>query len=243
MTQHLKVVIVDDDSLQLDYMQSMLKEVSQQLGVTIEVDQYTSAQAFLFELEDHLDWQIAFLDIEMPDLNGMQVAKIIREKELQLALVFATGFAEYAIEGYEVSALAYLLKPIKFEKVYNVIENFLNSQPEEEKSLIIESEGTQVRILLSELIYVEVIQRELAIVTTKGRYSLRQSLSAFQSRLDERFVQTHRAFVVNLAFVSHILKQDVLLVNDEKIPLSRRQVKATQMAFIDYYKEKVFYNE
>lgn len=239
MSQYLSVVIVDDDPIQLDYMESLLQEIGQQLKVAIKVDQYTHGKAFLFDLEDRLDWQIAFLDIEMPELNGMEVARIIREKDLQLSLVFATGFAEYAIEGYEVKALAYLLKPIKIEKVKRVIESFLHSQPEEEKSIVIETEGTQVRILLNELIYLEVKQRELEIVTTNASYLIRQPLSTFQNQLDHRFVQTHRSCVVNLDFVSHILKQDVLLLNGVKVPLSRRQVKTIQTAFIDYHKQKV----
>ncbi|UUX34246.1 LytR/AlgR family response regulator transcription factor [Fundicoccus culcitae] len=242
MTEHLKVVIVDDEQRQLDHMQNLLNQSAKQLKITIDIDQYTSGEAFLFALEDHLDWQIAFLDIEMKAVNGMEVAKIIREKAPQLALVFATGYAEYAIEGYEVQALAYLLKPIKVEKVQVVIERFLAIQPEEEPSIIIESQGKHVRLLLNQIVYVEANQRELSIITNEESYSIKQSLTEFSKSLDHRFIQTHRSYIVNLQYVNQILTQDITLTNGMCIPLSRRKAKTVQKAFIDYYKGSVFYN-
>ena len=137
MTQRIEIVLVDDEQLQLDYMQKLVQQAAASLAIQIEVHQFLSGEAFLFALEDHPNWQLAFLDIEMAELNGMEVAHIVREKAPDLELVFATAFAEYAIEGYEVQALDYLLKTISLEKVTLVLTRFLEVQPTEAIYIIV----------------------------------------------------------------------------------------------------------
>ena len=131
MKQAIEIVLVDDEQLQLDYMEKLIRQAAESLKIEINMSQYLSGEAFLFALEDNPTWNLAFLDIEMAELNGMEVARIVRENAPQLELVFATAYAEYAIEGYEVQALDYLLKPINLEKITRVLTRYLEEQPRE----------------------------------------------------------------------------------------------------------------
>lgn len=239
----IKIVLVDDEQIQLTYMTQLLNQAAEQIGLTLHVDTYLSGEAFLFALEDHLDWELAFLDIEMAQLNGMSVAKKLREHAPQMALVFATAFAEYAVEGYEVQALDYLLKPIKLEKIVKVLERFITIRPEETKYLILEVAGEQVRFDLSEIVFLEANKRDILVHTQTDSFTSRISLAEVSDIIDERFVQTHRSYYVNLEFITHLLKQAVQLSTGESIPLSRRQAKQTQSAFIEYYRKSVFYDD
>lgn len=243
MKHTIEIVLVDDEQLQLDYMQKLIEQTAESLEIKIEISQYLSGEAFLFALEDHPTWNLAFLDIEMEELNGMQVAKILRKKSPQLELVFATAYAEYAIEGYEVQALDYLLKPINQQKITRVLKRYLEEQPEDTAYLIAEVEGQTTRLNLEDIIYVEANMGEVLVVLVDQKLPLKMTLLEFQDLLDERFVATHRSYLVNLQYISRLLKKDVALSNGEKIPLSRRRAKEVQSDFIDYYKGSVFYGE
>lgn len=243
MKHTIEIVLVDDEQLQLDYMQKLIEQAAESLEIKIEISQYLSGEAFLFALEDHPTWNLAFLDIEMEELNGMQVARILREKSPQLELVFATAYAEYAIEGYEVQALDYLLKPINQQKITRVLKRYLEEQPEDTAYLIAEVEGQTTRLNLEDILYVEANMGEVLVVLVDQKLPLKMTLLEFQDLLDERFVATHRSYLVNLQYISRLLKKDVALSNGEKIPLSRRRAKEVQSDFIDYYKGSVFYGE
>lgn len=243
LSNQIKIVLVDDEQLQLDYMERMIKKAGDRLGIEIEIYQYLSGEAFLFALEDYPTWELAFLDIEMEGINGMEVARNIRKKAPQLELVFATAYAEYAVEGYEVQALDYLLKPINLEKITRVLERFLEKQPVEAAYTLVEVDGEATRLNLDHIIYSEANMGEITVVLEKETLNLKMGLAEFEKQLDERFVSPHRSYLVNLQFVSRLLKKDVQLTNGEVIPLSRRRTKDIQKAFIDFYKGTVFYIE
>lgn len=243
MSKPIEIVLVDDEQLQLDYMQKLIEQAAESLGIEISMHQYRSGEAFLFALADHPTWNLAFLDIEMAELNGMEVARIVREKELDLELVFATAYAEYAIEGYEVQALDYLLKPINIDKIKRVLKRYIEEQPEEESYIIVDFEGQPSRLNLDEIIYAEANAGEVIVILDNKSFNLKMSLTEIEKQLDDRFVAPHRSYLVNLQHVSRLLKKDVVLNNREMIPLSRRRAKDVQAAFINYYKGSVFYDE
>lgn len=243
MVNRIEIVLVDDEQLQLDYMEKLVKQAADALEMEVDIHQYLSGEAFLFALEDHPTWNLAFLDIEMKEINGMEVARILREKAPQLELVFATAYAEYAIEGYQVQALDYLLKPINLEKVTRVLKRYVDEQPEDAAYTIVDVEGEAMRINLDEMVYVEANRGEVTVVLTDQSFNLKISLSEFEKQLDDCFVSPHRSYLVNLQFVSRLLKKDVQLSTGEAVPMSRRRAKDIQKAFIDFYKGPVFYND
>lgn len=243
MSKPIDIVLVDDEQLQLDYMQKLIEQAADSLKIEIAIHQYLSGEAFLFALEDYPAWNLAFLDIEMAKLNGMEVARIVREKALDLELVFATAYAEYAIEGYEVQALDYLLKPINVEKITRVLTRYLEELPEEAAYIIVDVAGQPSRLNLDDVIYVEADGGEVMVVLEEKTLSIKMSLTEFEKLLDDRFVSTHRSYLVNLQYVSRLLKKDVALHNGDMIPLSRRRAKDVQSAFIAHYKGSVFYGD
>lgn len=243
LSKKIEVVLVDDEQLQLDYMENLMGQAAKRLDIEVELHQYLSGEAFLFALADHPTWDLAFLDVEMEALNGMEVARIVREKAPQLSLVFATAYAEYAVEGYEVQALDYLLKPIDLDKVERVLTRFLKEQPEESVYIIVEIDGESARLNLEDVLYAEANKREVIVYLTGETAHINMSLSEFIELVDERFVSTHRSYLVNLDHVSRLLKKDVELSNGEEIPLSRRRAKDVQTAFIAHYRGSVFYDD
>lgn len=244
MTQRMvSIVIVDDDELQQAHMRQLVNDATQQLDININLTIFPSSEALLFAMEDHPEWELVFLDIEMGGMNGMEAARQIRQHNSDIQLVFATGYAEYAVEGYGVQALDYLLKPITSSTIERVLERFLNLQVEPETYVIFNVSGDPKRVNLSEILYLEALQGQVLVHLSGDVLTLNESLSQVTRQLNDRFIPVHRSYWVNLEAVDQLLKQDVLLTNGNKIPMSRRQSKDVQQAFIEFYRGKVFYHE
>lgn len=238
----LKIAIVDDEVIQRQLMVQLIQEACQDLTMKPTIYNYPSGEAFLFDLEDHGDFDLVFLDIQMGQLTGMEVAYKIRQHSQAIHIVFATAYPEYAIEGYQVSALDYLLKPISKDNIIKVLSKHRNIQPYQAKYIFIEDlEGNQHSIDLNDLISVEVQGRDLILETHQGNHYSRGGLKAIREDLDDRFASPHRSYLVNLRHVDTISKDQVLLSNKTAVPLSRRKAKDFQAQFVNYYKQEVYY--
>ena len=110
-----RIAICEDEKVILEYESSLVKEWGEARGCALELYEYVSAEQFLFESEDKAPYDVLIFDIQMKGLNGMELAKKLRARGCDSALIFVTGVKDYAIEGYEVGAVRYILKPVKAE--------------------------------------------------------------------------------------------------------------------------------
>lgn len=244
MSRIINIVLVDDEQIQLDFMYTLIKQMAEKQNTLVQIDQYKNGESFLFALDDHPNWDLAFLDIEMEELSGMDVAHVIRKKAPHMSVAFATAYAEYAVDGYKVQALDYLLKPIKEADIERVLNRYLNLKPQQEKVLILETDNELQRISMNDIIFIEARGREVMITLENDILKIKKSLIEMTGLLDEnQFIKTHRSYLVNLQHVTQLLKTDVELDNGELIPISRRLAKDVQTSFINFYKETVFYDE
>ena len=109
----LHIALCEDESVVLEYECSLVKKWADQKKIAVGVDSYVSAEQFLFQSEDKADYDILIFDIQMKNMNGMELAKTLRKRGCNSSLIFVTGVKDYAIEGYEIGAVRYLLKPVK----------------------------------------------------------------------------------------------------------------------------------
>ncbi|WP_208559196.1 LytR/AlgR family response regulator transcription factor [Marinilactibacillus kalidii] len=243
MTEKLTIAIVDDETIQIESMKSLIKRSAETLNLSVELLEFSSGEAFLFELEDHKAIDIVFLDIEMNQLDGLDVAKKIRETEQGLTIVFATAFAEYAVQGYDVQAMDYLLKPIHVDKIERVLTRHLEKKPAIKESIMIESNGERIKLFLENILFIEVNRRECTIHLKEQIVTTNQTLKEISEKLTDDFIQTHRSYIVHVKYIDRLLKTDIKLSNGENIPLSRRLAKVVQEKFVDFNKGGVFYHE
>lgn len=243
MADHIKIAIVDDEDIQVDTMTSLVKEAAAGLSLSVSLIDFSSGEAFLFALEDHPDLDMVFLDIEMNQTDGLKVAKRIRQTDKDLTIVFATAFAEYAVQGYDVQALDYLLKPIELDKVKRVLKRHLDRQPAVVEKVTLESQGEVVKLALDDILYVEVNRRECEIHTLNGPVTVSRTLKELSEELSDDFIQTHRSYLVNVSHMNRLLKTDIELSNGAVVPVSRRLVKQVQERFVAHNKGAVFYDD
>lgn len=226
-----KIAICDDESSVIEYVSSIVSNWETKYGHTIVLRTFSSAESFLFSYEDENDYDILLLDIEMGEMDGVSLAKAIRKKNETVQIVFITGYSEYIAEGYEVAALHYLMKPVKPEKLFEVLNRATEKLEKNERMLTLSLSGEMVRIPLHEIAYIDVNGN---YVTLHGKedYTAKKTLGEIQKELDERFFKVGRSSIVNLNMVQRVTKTDCYLSNGTSLPLPRGAYESLNRAII-----------
>ncbi len=216
-----KIAICDDINADRQYVLEMVNRWAASAGHAVHSDTFTSAESFLFRYADESDYDILLLDIEMGEMNGVDLAKNIRKINDSVQIVFITGFPDFIAEGYEVSALHYLMKPVSEEKLHAVLDKAASNLAKAEKRLCVTFDRQTDYIPLSKITYIEAQKQYIMIYTDGKAYRMKSSLADAERQLDEYFFKCQRSFVVNLRYVKRIKSDCVVLKNDEEIPISR----------------------
>ena len=204
----------------------------------MKIDKYQSSESFLFEWTDYNKYDIVFFDIKMKKVSGIELSNLVREKNKVVDIVFVTGMIEYALHGYKVSAMQYLLKPIKQDDIYSCLNKVLeriDSTDESSKFMIIKTPKKSMKLNYDEIYYFEMFSPNIVIHTIKEEIALRKKISEIEKELkSSSFIRCHRSYIVNLKYVKSISKKTIILENEVNIPLSRNKYKEVNDYFINY---------
>lgn len=159
----IQIAICDDNDVDRNYVYQLTEKWAETKCLPISTKLFSSAEAFLFEYEENKTYDLLLLDIEMAKMDGVSMAKHIRQTNEAIQIIFITGYSDYILEGYEVQALHYLLKPLKEEKLFQILDRALAKIKTNEKPLLIEQNSGMVRIPLYEIAYLEVNQNYVTI--------------------------------------------------------------------------------
>lgn len=232
-----RVALVDDEDTQLQLLKKMLKTYGDQQNIDFQFLTFESAEAFLFHFEEDKAFDLLILDIEMGEMNGMELARHLRAHNHDIRLLFVTGYTEYIGQGYEVSAMDYVLKPVDKNKFFQVLDRFKKISPEKNTYVFVETVDGMSRLSLNDILYLEANKHQTILATMEGVIETKESFSHFESSLPtDKFVKTHRSYLVNLAHVKRVARQDVIMDDETIVPIARRKIKNVNQAFIDYYK-------
>ena len=133
----MRFAIVDDNELDIENVKNKVKEWGECRGIDTTFWEFDSAEAFLFSYEDVKNYDILLLDIEMKDMDGVEMAKRIRKVDSDVVIIFITGYSDYILDGYDVGALNYLMKPLDKEKFFRVLDTALTKLESNSKSIIL----------------------------------------------------------------------------------------------------------
>lgn len=228
-----KIAICDDETSVIEYVSSIVTEWETESGHRVVLRSFSSAESFLFSYEDENDYDILLLDIEMGKMDGVSLAKAIRKKNETVQIVFITGYSEYIAEGYEVAALHYLMKPVKPEKLFEVLNRATEKLEKNERMLTLSLSGEMVRIPLHEIAYIDVNGNYITLHGKKD-YTVKKTLGDIQKELDERFFKVGRSCIVNLNMVQRVTKTDCYLSNGSSLPLPRGAYESLNRAIISF---------
>ncbi len=227
-----RFAICDDDLQYTQYLEQLAAQWARQAGVEADTERFPSAEAFLFRYEERQDFDVLLLDIEMAGMDGVTLAWKLRQINDDLQIVFITGYADYIAEGYEVSALHYLTKPVGEEKLFQVLSRAVGRLRRNEPLLTLELPGEVVRLPLGKIRWLEVSHNYVTVHADRD-YSIKRSLGELERALDSRFFRMGRSFIVNLACIRRVTRAEAELESGERLPLPRGQYDRLNRAIID----------
>lgn len=228
-----RVAIVDDSMKDAEFVQNILNGWAELRQLNILAEVFPSAEAFLFHYADDKDWDMLLLDIEMGTMDGVTMAKQVRQDNETVQIVFITGYSDYIAEGYEVAALHYLVKPVNREKLLTVLDRALEKRKKDERCLNLELGGEMVRIPFYEIRFLDVY-RNYVTVHAKADYTVKHTLGDFEKELDERFCRVGRGMILNLKYIQRVTKTEVRLSDGTVLPLPRRAYEPLNRAIITH---------
>ena len=228
----LRFAVCDDDGAFVEYICTLAARWAAQAGIVLETERFPSAEAFLFRYEERRDFDVLLLDIEMPGLDGVALARAVRQGNDEIQIVFLTGYADYIAEGYEVSALHYLTKPVHEEKLFAVLTRAAKRLQKGVPMLTLELSGAVVRLPLDTVRWLEVVHNYVTVHAGQD-YSVKRPLGELEKLLDERFFRVGRSHILNLAYIRCVTRTEAELTTGERVPLPRGQYEKLNRAIIE----------
>lgn len=239
----MKIAVCDDDSTELTQISSLLGDYRLEKKASFTYKAFSGALDLLEEMTNK-KFDLLFLDILMPGINGMQAAHEVRAFDENAKIVFLTSSPEFAVESYSVGATTYLLKPIMREVLFPVLDRLFATRQLEDDCLAIKCKTGIIRILFSKLSYVEVLGKILSFHMSDGTvYETAAPLSEYENTilLHPEFLRVHRSFLVNLWQMQELNTQDFITLSGKTVPISRRfypQVRDAYMKSLFSKKEE-----
>lgn len=225
------VAICDDAAADRDYLQTLVKRWAADRGHRVELTLYPSAESFLFRYAEDKDVQILLLDIEMGPMDGVSLARTLRKENDAVQIVFITGYSDYIADGYEVEALHYLMKPVKEEKLFAVLDRAVEKLHSNQRTLLLELPGEVVRLPVYQIRSAEV-QGNYVTIHAKTDCTVKMTLSDLEAQLDDDFFRLGRSALVNLGCVARVSKTAVTLNDGTVLPLPRGAYERINRAII-----------
>ena len=230
----MRLVICDDDPTQIESLKAKVMQFAGERGVYTEIATFPSAEAFLFDYSENRNVDILLLDIEMGAMNGVELARELRKDNEAIQIVFITGFPDYISDGYDVAALHYLMKPVKTDKLFEVLTRAVEAVASKPHFFLLPVGKEVVRVRERDILYAEAQGHYMHLHTTSGEHKLRMTIGELSDRLGDGFFKCSRSFLVGLAHVSRITKTTVVLDDASELPLAKGLHEPLGAALIQY---------
>ncbi|MEG0592136.1 MAG: LytTR family DNA-binding domain-containing protein [Coprobacillus sp.] len=230
----MKIAICDDDLNDLTLIRKLLDDYQEQKKMRVAYKCFSSSMELLEDMRTE-NFDVIFLDVMMPGINGMQAAHEIHSFDEQVKIIFLTSSPDFALESYAVKAYSYLLKPALKSKLYPILNRLLFDEESSKEYMVIKCKTGIVKLLFSKLSYVEVSGKKLFFhMSDKTIYETAASLSEYEKVFLTRpeFLKVHRAFLVNLWQMRELTAQDFVTLMGDRVPVSRRLYPKAREAFM-----------
>ena len=226
----IKIALCDDETVYLESTEKLLRDWSRTTSTPIELDCFDHGDALLAKHRIYR-YDIIFLDIVMPLFSGMDTAKELRLLDKSAKIIFLTSSPEFALSSYSVRALDYLIKPLSYDKLQEVLEECMSLLYKEPDSLTLKTPGGYQRIFLYDIEYLEAQnKRVLFYLSNSECLEVLQPLHTFETELPDTkgFFKCHRSYLVNLKNVQHFSSVELSTKSGRQIPIARGYGKPFQ---------------
>ncbi len=239
----INIAICDDEKNIINSLSERIIDISKRLNYLSEVYTYTSGKQVIDLIcNKKEDLDILLLDIDMPEVSGLEVAKKIRESHSDIILIFISSHEQYVFESIEYNPFRYIRKnriekelPIALRAAYSRIEENLDEY------MVAKTEDSEVKIKYSDIMYFEKVARKVEIHLSNGKvFAIRKTIKELYEELkDSNFIKIHSGSIVNAKYIDEFSNYDITLDNGERLIMSRRQLKEVKTILMKYWGGKV----
>jgi len=233
----MKIILCDDTASERKSICGHIEKYFREINCPVELFVYESADSLLKDYESlkAKEIKLAFLDIYMPGLSGVELARKIRETDKEIVIVFTTSSPDHGLDGYSVKALQYLLKPIGYDALKDTLDDCMAIFADSLQYIEVIAERVAVKIPLKDITYIEIHAHYGLIHTVNDTIKCRITLDEIEKKLTGKtFLRTHRSFIVNMKFVKSVEDNDFILTTGETVPIRKNDKLKVKQAYMDY---------
>lgn len=232
----MKIAICDDEKFACEDIKQKILAYVEETEEHCEIECFFSAAELL---QTSCSYDLFFLDIQMPEQDGLALAKKIRENESQGIIIFITALAECVYDAFEVETFDYICKPVDEARLQRTLGRaFKKLRETENRSLFIQTMNWCKSIKLDDIYFCEVINRKIYLHTKNEVIEYYCKIEDVEKQLDDRFVRCHRSYLVNLDYLLEYANGQISLENGEHVPISRLRHQDFMDAMMRYMKRK-----
>lgn len=230
-------IVVCDDSLNIiSEIKEMLNEYSAIKNIPLEISTFDNGKALL---DSNDNYNIAILDVEMPDMNGIALGEELRKRNKQIVLIYLTAHSQYLDSALNLNAARFFEKPIDKDRFFSGMDNALERIDNTTINFFIRDDKTQVRITAESIVYIEISHRKTKVVTEDKTYFTTHTLDYFKDRLvSSIFAQPHKSYIINFNFITAYERGEIVLGSQYKIPVSRSKQTEFHKSFVRFMEGK-----
>lgn len=231
----LRAIIVEDEKNESNRLSSFLKRFSDENHVGFDIKVFSSGLTFLSEYNISAD--IVFMDIELPDVDGMEICRRLRKIDKKVIIIFVTNMAQYAVKGYEVNAMDFMIKPIYYAEFSVKLKRAIDYiSLNEGRFIMLSYYGMMRRLNVNEIYYVEVISHHIIYHTGIGNIEIKGTLKEAEELLAQYgFSRCNNCYLVNLKHVIEINETVAVLLDGSKLSVSRNKKKDFLKNLTDFW--------
>ena len=237
----LKIAILDDEIIFHDKIRNKIYSIYGQKHLAVNVECYSSGKELMYEVDDGKSYDIYLLDIDLPDMSGIDLGRVLRERSPFCYIIFLTAYPQYAIEGYSARAYEYILKDQweqKLETALCHIQKEVNARTEPSYRIIVGPKLEKIPVRAIYYLYKD--GKNVIFQTWSGRTSIRKTLSEVYEELPkEEFIYVDRSFIVNVQHVMKLKNKEIYMSNGEKVPVSKPQLERVKIEINAYWRSHI----
>lgn len=230
----INIAILEDQPHEAEHLKQELQKWSVQNDCNISLSEYRSGEEFFSKVtpNSYDTFSVFFLDIQMGNLSGIDVAKHLRKEECQKPIIFLTAFREYVFHGYDVRAMNYLLKPVKSEPLFLCLNEIAKDL--KDNSYLYRNKQDIIRIPYKDILAFSTNMHYVDILTTTGNFCQYSTLNTIIDYLPKNFIRVHRSCIVNMSHIFKISSNTIVLSNHMTTQIGRTYLKNVISSFAKY---------
>jgi len=234
----LNIAICDDNETDIKYIRKIIKKEFDAHNINCNLNLYTDAKCLL-EMNHSQLFDVIFLDLDMPELNGMEAASQLNKSNSAAEIIFVTNHDELVYKAYKFKALGFIRKKYLETEIGEILETLIESVNARQQYITFSDSGNEFKCLIKNIMYMQSDDHYVDIITAKKKYTLRDSLNNIENLYAHfGFIRVHSRYLVNFRYIYSIEKNTIVLNNKHQLPISRSKTAAVKEAF-QFYSRRI----